>query len=243
MFKNHVTQDDLKTIDRIRKDCGKLHILQPPTCFLSYELLDADGKQIESHNMLSKSWVRNFYNYIAANAMGVVSSALPEPYGPGSLVIGGGPSNQSYIVYPSDPSGTSADTKPGRISGVLGAANVDSYGILVGSSDEAESFESIGLGSKILSGAVAGKISYQQQENPSIEYDPASKKYTTRHSRFFNNNSGSDIVIKEIGWSRYLGWYLPYAVFIARDVLPSPITVPNAGQFKVTYTVEMVYPD
>jgi len=62
--------------------------------------------------------------------------------------------------------------------------------------------------------------------------------------RYFNNNSGGDVAVNEValvvnqpqGGPVYGKWVQ------ARDKLASTVTVPNTGQLKVTYTVQLTYP-
>jgi len=62
--------------------------------------------------------------------------------------------------------------------------------------------------------------------------------------RYFNNNSGGDVNVNEValvlnqpqGGAVYGKWMQ------SRDKLASTVTVPNTGQLKVTYTVQLAYP-
>lgn len=262
-FKNHITKEELQTIDRIRDDCKKLHILNPPACFLSYDLKDADGKQIEAHHMLSKSWVRNFYVIMAQILMGAsykTGSADPDAltYGPGTLcpanISGdvpnpvGGISPENSMQVPIGLFGTSQTAVAGKMDSVLGPLNT-TRGIVLGSSDSPETFESFALSSIIPSGAAAGQLSYQAQINPEFIYDAATGKYTIIHRRIFNNNSGEPIIVKEIGWYRLFGYHnysdkvRADTYLLSRDVLPAPVSIPDAGQFTVSYTLEQIFPE
>lgn len=262
-FKNHITKEEIQTIDRIRDDCKKLHILNPPACFLSYDLKDADGKQIEAHHMLSKSWVRNFYVIMAQILMGAsykTGSADPDAltYGPGTLcpanISGdvpnpsGGSSTVDSMQVPIGSGSSPSAPIPGKMDGVLGALNT-TIGIVLGSSDSPETFESFALSSIITSGAAAGQLSYQAQINPEFIYDAATGKYTIIHRRIFNNNSGDPITVKEIGWYRNFGWHRSSyntntgVYLLSRDVLPAPVSIPDAGQFTVSYTLEQIFPE
>lgn len=257
-FKNHITKEELQTIDRIRDDCKKLHILNPPACFLSYDLKDADGKQIEAHHMLSKSWVRNFYVIMAQILMGAsfkTGSADPDAltYGPGTLctanISGAVPkTSRDSMQVPLGLWGTDLKGIAGKMDSVLGELNT-TMGIVLGSSDSPETFESAALSSIITSGAAAGQLSYQAQINPEFIYDAATGKYTIIHKRIFNNNSGEPIIVKEIGWYRRFGWHdtsdrvRSDTYLLSRDVLPAPVSIPDAGQFTVSYTLEQIFPE
>ena len=58
-------------------------------------------------------------------------------------------------------------------------------------------------------------------------------------SKIFNNNSGAEITVSEVGLA---GYESGQSMLMCRDVLASPVTVPNAGQLTVTYTIEMTFP-
>jgi hypothetical protein len=66
--------------------------------------------------------------------------------------------------------------------------------------------------------------------------------------RYLNNNSGADIGVNEVALvpkvsaSVDSGGYAPSPTLVARDKLPSTVTVPNTGQLKVTYTIQLTYP-
>lgn len=247
-YVNHITREELDTINRIRDDCSKLHIMQPPACFLSYEVKDADGNIIEGHNMLSKSWVRNFYNFMLQNLIGIPANyngtVIDDAYGPGKVGL------KNWIGIASIGTAMTSHTAPGvvtmgALSSVLGSSNDNQVGIIIGSSNAAESFEDYQLGSILASGIGAGQMSYQPQSLATLTYDAGTKKYTGVHSRIFNNNTGAAIDIKEVGWSWALAMASndPHSKFlVSRDVLPSTVTVPPSGQLTVTYTLEQIFP-
>jgi len=63
--------------------------------------------------------------------------------------------------------------------------------------------------------------------------------------RYFNNNSGGDIDVNEVGlvMNQPQGGSTVYGKRLqARDKLASTVTVPNTGQLKVTYTIQLTYP-
>lgn len=243
MFKNMITDREKMLLDRIQNDCKEIHLFNPPVCFLSYEVKDKNGIQIDAVTMLSKSWVRNFYNLIATSAMGVRPNQLSGQYGEGSLLAKNtGGSIQSvtgYILCPA------YDTYwLGHKESYLGEANDINRGIVIGSSDAAEDFDHHRLSSIIESGTSAGQISYQRQDEPTILYDAAQKKYIVTHKRIFNNNGSAPVEIKEIGWYRHYigGSGSKSIIMLSRDVLQTAVSVPASGQFTAIYTLEMVFP-
>ncbi len=57
-----------------------------------------------------------------------------------------------------------------------------------------------------------------------------------------NNNSGDDIDVTEIALYFRAAIGSVYNFMAARDLLGSQITIPNTGQFKVTYEIALVMP-
>jgi hypothetical protein len=105
----------------------------------------------------------------------------------------------------------------------------DNYGILVGSSDIAFDVAQYNLGSKIPNGSGTGQIGYQ---GVTIYQDQPNQR---TWQRAFVNTSGGDITVKEIGLVAKVGYY----ALLARDVLSTPVTVPNYGTLVVRYTFKI----
>ena len=64
-------------------------------------------------------------------------------------------------------------------------------------------------------------------------------------ARYFNNNSGGDVSVNEVALSLRgykPGSTVPYNYMTARDKLITTVVVPDTGQLKVTYTVQLTYP-
>ena len=63
--------------------------------------------------------------------------------------------------------------------------------------------------------------------------------------RYFNNNSGADVDVTEVAIVSH--GYRPNSstdtyYMMARDLLTATVTVPDTGQLKVTYTIQLTYP-
>lgn len=238
--RNLVTQEELDTLAQIDKDCIRMHVCPPPKTFVGMEVRDGDGNLLDSFVMKSNSWVRNAYNMLATQVMGVNSSAGGTAFGAGALPLKTvtGATRQHANYY-------SVSTYGGNNRGgwAYPTAGDATYGIVVGSGDTAESFESIALASAIVNGVTSGTLSYAQQSLPVVSYDADSKKLTAVHARILNNNSGAEIIVKEVAWIIDEFLYSDRSkVMTSRDVLATPVTVPNAGQLTVTYTIEMTFP-
>lgn len=176
------------------------------------------------------SWVRNAHNYVALYLL-TQAYYYSTNFGDGfvGLKTTGALLRSNFYLN---------DTNP-RPTGYNAAQGVATYGILVGSGDTAFSFNDINLAAQILHGITAGRMTHQATNMPTISYDAGTKTYSIGINRYFNNNSGGTVTVKEAALvsgfseSSYLG------VLIARDVLASPVAVVDAGQLLVTYTVSM----
>jgi hypothetical protein len=90
------------------------------------------------------------------------------------------------------------------------------------------------LGALIAHGTGAGQLTYQASGFNSKAY--ALKVWTATSKRIFNNNSGGDITVKEIGL--YSAYYYVYYL-TERSVLSPAVTVPNGAQLTATYEISM----
>ena len=122
-------------------------------------------------------------------------------------------------------------------SEVMADEGQDTYGILVGSSNQAFSVDDYNLISKIPHGTGAGQLNYG--DIPSVDV------YTDylEFARVFDNYSGGDVTVYEIGVAvrttqLYDGTNETNYVLLARDVI-SATTVPNNGRLSVTYTFKI----
>jgi len=120
---------------------------------------------------------------------------------------------------------------------VLAGSGDDNYGILVGSSDTAFDVTQHNLGSKIPNGTGSGQLSYG--ETSVVDSGDDYKTW----QRAFDNLSGADITVKEIGMFAKVireesGVPQTYYVMLARDVITTT-TVPNGGRLIVKYTFKI----
>jgi len=225
---NHITEDEKIKLARITQDCLDTHVFNPPKTFVNLAVFDKTGLEIERHELLSKSWTRNFYNMLFCLFTDTPTSYLGATFGAGYLAC----KQTSGTVF----SSTTFSLGNSAFIGPLGSTV---NGILVGTSDSAETLESYILGSLIANGTGAGQLSYTAQKATIASYDSGTKKMTGTMRRYLNNNSGADITVKEIGLASD---YSTAKLLQNRDVLPTPVTVPNGGQLKIDYVMELVYP-
>lgn len=239
---------------RLRELGQKLHI-PIPEAFITLEVFDKDGKLIQRHHQRSHSWTRNAYNVLFCQLAG--KDADDDTFGAGklcqkdfggALVNGNFPASISVGTDKAEigPSDSFADVGyQEQNSGYRARAGEDANGILVGSGTNAESFEDFELQTQITEGTGAGQISHVASEEHSISY--AALVFKNTLIRYFNNNSdpAGDRDINEVG---LVAVFAPAtgsttkAALMSRDKLASTVTVPNTGQLRVTYTIQLTYP-
>ena len=210
--------------------------------FLEMEVTLPGGKVVHSHKQRSHSWVRNAYN------VAVVMFAGVNPNGGGTYQAGainmkltnGTVISEDQLRSVAIDQGYYVDIE-GQSFGYRGAIGDNNYGIQVGTGNNAESFEDYCLQSLVAHGNLAGQLSYAAGEVPAESYDAPSKTYTVQHVRFFNNNSGGDITISEVGLvSRGDGG--TYKKMLSRDLLTPAVVVASTGLLRITYTFSLVFP-
>lgn len=223
------TAEDREVFDRIDRDCLAMHIVPPPKTFLRLDVLGPDGEPLETYEDRAHSWTRNAYNMLLNR---FTKATLGTTFAAGSTALKGEASG-TVIATLDTYFSSNGGIKPSA------TANTSNFGIVIGTGTTAESFESHNLAAKIVSGTASGQMSYGAGDAPTLSYDAGSKKWTAPLVRILNNNSGASIVVGEVG----IVYDCAAAAFMfCRDVLASAVTVPNAGQLTVTYTIEMTFP-
>lgn len=215
--------------------------LEIPTleAFLTLEVRDKNGEVIQRHRQRSHSWMRNAYNIIFAI---IAAKNNNGGFGPGGLSLkdtGGAvrTGSQTFDYFQ-----TSVDTVQ-SVYGYLADSGIDTFGILVGSGTNAENFEDYFLQTPITEGIGAGQLSHVASSTHSVSYESGTKTLKDEIYRFFNNNSGGDVNVNEVGLvAAGLIAGTNRKILTSRDRLASTITIPNTGQLKVTYTVQLTYP-
>jgi hypothetical protein len=206
--------------------------------FYQVEVWDKHGNPLDGIRSRSHSWVRNAYNMMFSQL--AAKNADDNTFEAGKLSIKDTDGTVRYGEYSiSHLPNQSLDSVGGY--GYRAGAGIDTYGIVVGSGDTAESIEGYALITKIANGTAAGQLSYIAQDECVVSWSSPTLKGTW--VRYFNNNSGGSIDVKEIG--KYLYAYVVNTAqkwMMSRDLLGATVTVPNSGQLKVTYEITLTYP-
>lgn len=204
--------------DELKGLFGELNIPSPPEIFIGLQV-HKDGKLIFDDKQRGHSWTRNFYNFKCG--IGTNASMLSSSFGAGYMsgkVIGG--TINGTVRYLCNKIAT----------GLIGSLK----GIVVGTDDTAFSKEQYALGAIVAHGTGSGQLVYQASAFDSKAY--ASKVWTATSKRIFNNNSGGDITVKEVGLYSDYG---NNTFLTERSVLDPTVTVPNGAQLTVTYEISM----
>ena len=232
--------EEEKLYEELRRLGQKLHI-PAPEAFWEIEVRDRSGQVLQRFKQRSHSWVRNAYNMMFCYLAG--KDLNNSSFGAGYLSV---KDTGNVVRYGGGPvclgQGVSVETTSW---GYRGPAGNDTYGILVGSGTNPEDFESYALQSKIANGTGAGQLTYVESEAHRITWNPGTLTMKNELARYFNNNSGADVSVNEVALTLrgyQPGSSVPYNYMTARDKLIATVTVPNTGQLKVTYTVQLTYP-
>jgi hypothetical protein len=221
-----------KTMERLGSELGG----PVPQTYLEVKVLDNQGRTIHAHRQRSHSWNRNAYNWFYSQ-FGQLQN-VGSTFGPGAITIkdtGGSIRVANVCIFINTP--------------WLGyKANAGQYdrGIIVGSGNEAEAFDCYSLQSVISHGTGAGQLDHAASDLPLRSWNDSSRIFSATLARFFNNNSGGDVDVNEVGLvagAIRADSASDRCALVSRDVLASTVTVPDTGQLKVTYTIEIAYPE
>lgn len=118
--------------------------------------------------------------------------------------------------------------------------NIGTHGQVVGTGEAAESNTDYKLATRLTEGVGAGNITHGEQVIETVAVVGANVDMECKRS--FPNNTGSTITIKEVG--AYTKWHYnyptaegPYYHCIIRDLLDTPIDVPDKCALTVYYTL------
>lgn len=219
-----------------------------PVLEMSYgiEIINKYGKITDKEDGRAESFVRNFYNFLAQNMLGIQPSTYSMgAYGDGSLVMNdtGGVDRTSQFAYMRNLAAYDIELLNTDIGyGGLRIGNGIAKGIVFDQSDTAYTFEQVVGVTPVANGTGANQLTYGDTFLPYMTYDAGSDLWTCIWERMaLNNTVGQTTVdIKSI---------CLYAIMvtnpggtantfmIARDVLVSTITVPYNNQIKGRWTL------
>jgi hypothetical protein len=199
---------------------------------LYYEVIlrDRNGKVVKRFKRKSESWLRGF--------IGILRALMIQRYGTAVSAQNITDETGTARGYPD------IYAPSGYVTYYLPCCNGDagdiSQGIVVGSSDTANDINTYALGSKISHGTGSGQLLYNPMTFEDI-VNPSGTILQFRLTRVFTNNSGADVTVKEMGLlaKGKDNTDNPRSWLIARDVLTSPITIPDGYSLTLRYIVKI----
>jgi hypothetical protein len=223
---------ELEKEPKINQMCHELHMMPPPVLRLKMEVF-MGGEKVSHYEDRARSWVRNYYNFMTMQTMGLAPAVLGTTYGAGYLTM-----RRTNAV---DQTGTTVPVHQRSVTAhFIAGAGITANGVVVGTGTTAESFESHALTTLIANGTGAGQMDYAAMSAIVPTWDGVTKKFTSEVIRYINNNSGGSITVNEAACYGYLYTAVSEAYYfmLARDLVSPGVAVPNTAQLKVTYTIE-----
>lgn len=229
-----------KKYEQLRRLGQELHI-PIPEHFLELEVTDKNGKVIQTLKQRSHSWQRNAYNLLLSEMAaknlddaGVFGAGLLSMKDTSAAIKDG-----AYGGYVWNNAGAFETVGYGARAG----AAITLFGIQVGSDATAWDFEQFKLLVQIAEGTAPGALNHVAMNVPTKSW--AAPVFTITWIRYLNNNTAppGDVLVKEVGLVYSVGISGAfYYMMMSRDKLGATVTIPNTGQLKVTYTIQLSYP-
>jgi len=202
--------------------------------YLSYWHKDANGKTIKYRRYRSDSFVGNFFKLLYAHLFkATFNNTISETvrlYNPLDVNAIININNELVKIY-------------GNVaSSLIASVGATDRGIVVGSGSTAVTLNDFRLESQIPHGTASGQLRYSAITSSDITpiNRALSNNWYYAITRKFDNLSPSDITIAEVGligrFSTNVG-LLP--ALVARDVLPSPITLISNESTIIQYTIRL----
>jgi hypothetical protein len=203
-----------------------------PEAYWEIEVRDKNGKLLERKRVESHSWLRQFIAMLK-----------------GEFATRHGTTTGNANVSVSDESGTGRtypfhlDTQTPTYNmnlSTLGDVGDVTQGIVVGSSDTPNTITTYALGGKIAHGSGSGQLVYNAETVEDVT-NPSGNDLQFRLTRTFTNNSGSAVVVKEIGLliKKRDSGNVSRSFLAVRDVLASPSSIPDGATMTLRYIVKI----
>jgi len=203
-----------------------------PQILWEIEVKNKTGKLLKHYVTPARSWLKQFIQILkgefatrhaAIYAGGNVSVA--DESGTARSYPKADATSNSYYYMNLSTCGDTGDT---------------SQGIIVGTSDTPNTLTTYALGGKISHGTGSGQLVYGAETVEDVT-NPSGNDLQFRITRTFTNNSGSTITVKEVGLlvKKFDASGASRSWLIARDVLPSPVDVPDGATLTIRYVVKI----
>lgn len=195
--------------------------------YLRLIVRDREGRVVRRVEVESRSFLLNFIRVLKALFAGQHNMSV-------TLLDGGSGRFDAYCFV----NGTSKTTN--WWCHLMAPKEDDSYGIVVGLGTRAVTPDDYNLESKIPHGTTAGKLYYHGVESEVVSVEGNVIKFKVK--RFLDECAGSSVDVNEVGLVVYHRCTdddgdTRIRFLIARDVLPSTVTVPAYGNLFVEYEI------
>jgi hypothetical protein len=224
---------------------GKVHTVsipvKVPKVRMDYDLRAVNDKgklivrQDESH-----SWTRNYYNFTSS----LVGSYLFDAtnFQDGKINI----KDTAGTVFSSSNTGVRLDYQQDvelLSYGYMALSGEGTKGIVTGTGSAGESIDDFILGTQITHGIGAGNLFYQTSHPVAVAvFDAGTRVLSRKLTRFFDNFSGGDVTIKEIGQiARAKVVETDSLILVARDLI-GDLVVANKSCAAISYIYSLTYP-
>jgi hypothetical protein len=203
-----------------------------PLILWEIEVKDKTGKLLKHYVTPAKSWLRQFITMLKGEFATRYSTTV------GNANVSVVDETGTARTYPSQSTATYS-TYIMNLS-TLGDVGDVSQGIIVGTSDTPNSLSTYALGGKIAHGTGSGQLVYNAETVEDVT-NPSGNDLQFRITRTFTNNSGATITVKEVGLliKKVDSTNTSRSWLVARDVLPSPVDVPDGATLTIRYVVKI----
>lgn len=233
-------EKDYKEFDRLGAKLG----LPCPQVHVGLVSVDADGNVVDEYHDRSRTFNRNFWNFIFRDVGCQHGNPNTSQQGTDTFPLSSTTFAAGHLTL-KNVAGTIINSNfssgPNSLT-ATSAVGTSLSGIRVGTGTAAEDFEGFNLATPINHGTGAGQMTYNAEAIPTPTYNAGTKVWTAAHQRIFNNNSGGTITVTETGMFMYNSSSGAGSIMVMRDLLGASVSVLNAGQLTVTYTFTLTFP-
>jgi len=209
-----------------------------------------DDKVIHEHTEMSGSWLRSMYNWITCSNL-LINCNHASTFGAGYInmkntagTINGSTTLPLTIYYHVNNDSNTPTYATQNSWGFRAGDGNDNYGILVGTDDTAVTFDDYTLIAQVANGNGAGQLAHQGMNAPTRSWTAGTLTFNFNWFRYFNNNSGGDITIYEVGLIAYARAVSASSYYLfERHVIALGLEIPDTAQLKCEYDIPLVYPE
>jgi len=128
------------------------------------------------------------------------------------------------------------------VFGFVGATGDATRGIILGTNNDSEAFNTFVLGSQIVHGTNSGDLFYYESTISSYEFNNTLNNAAFYLSRVYKNKSGSTVTVREVGLSSNLAMGATNNTYLFdRRVLGSPVAVDPNDTLTITWAYRYTF--